>query len=188
MDCDGVQLEYRDKIDNKTKTILLPDDLEVGDPNYNLPNTTNPLKVEATGVANEQQAWNRAQYELNRIIHKRVTVETSVTEEGILLPLNARIDHVDGTTLSRVQSNGEILSYDGLNIITSEECIFEEGKSYSVILRNDIGEPDLPIGVTERSDSKFGFVLDLLPQSALFIRGDNDFQVGMLYNFAPDGD
>ena len=188
LDTDGVQLEYRDKIDNKTKTILLPDDLEVGDPNFGLPNTTNPIKVEATGVANEQQAWNRAQYELNRIIHKRVTVETSVTEEGILLPLNARIDHVDGTTLARVQSNGEIIAFSGLNVTTTERCIFDPAKIYSVILRNDIGEPDSPITVSARSDTEFGFNLVSLPSFSLFVRGDNDYQVGTLYNFAPDGD
>lgn len=188
LDNDGIQLEYRDKTDNKTKTILLPDDLEIGDPNFNLPNTTNPLKVEATGVANTQQAWNRAQYELNRIIHNRVKVETSVTEEGILLPLNARIDHVDGTTLARIQSNGEILSFDGLSVTTSERCIFDSSSGYSVILRNDIGEPDQPIVVIARSDTEFGFTLTSSPSFPLFVRGDNDYQVGTLYNFSPDGD
>jgi len=188
LDNDGVQLEYRDKTDNKTKTILLPDDLETGDPNFNLPNTTNPLKAEATGVGNSQQAWNRAQYELNRIIHNRVSVETGVTEEGILLPLNARIDHVDGTTLARVQSNGEVTDVKVLTVTTSERCIFDATKTYSVILRNDIGEPDSPIGVTARTDTEFGFILDSAPSFTLFIRGENDYQVGTLYNFAPDGD
>lgn len=188
LDNDGVQLEYRDKVDNKTKTILLPDDLETGDPNFNLPNTTNPIKVEATGVANAQQAWNRAQYELNRIIYNRVKVETSVTEEGILLPLNARIDHVDGTTLARIQSNGEITAVNGLTVTTSERCIFDPEKVYSVILRNDIGEPDTPITVSERSDTEFGFILVSAPSFTLFVRGENDYQVGTLYNFAPDGD
>lgn len=188
LDHDGVQLEYRDKIDNKTKTILLPDDLEMGDPNYNLPAALNPLKVEATGVANFQQAWNRAQYELNRIIYNRVKVETKVTEEGILLPLNARIGHVDGTTLSRVQSSGEILSYDGLTVSTSERCIFDASKVYSVILRNDDGTPDSPITVTARTDTEFGFILVSAPSFPLFVRGQNNYQVGTLYNFAPDGD
>jgi hypothetical protein len=188
LDHDGVQLEYRDKVDNKTKTILLPDDLEVGDPNYDLPEAINPLKVEATGVANEQQAWNRAQYELNRIIHSRVKVETKVTEEGILLPLNARIDHVDGTTLSRVQSNGEITAYDGLTVTTSERCIFDQTKLYSVILRDADGTPDDPITVTARTDTEFGFNLVSLPSFSLFVRGENYYQVGTLYNFSPDGD
>lgn len=189
LDNDGVQVEFKDRDRGyKNFTITLPNDLQPGDPNYGQPNTVNPLKIEVTGVTNEQQAWNRAQYEYNKLIHSRVAVETTVTEEAILLPLNARIDHVDGTTLARTQSNGEVESFAGLTCTTSERCIFEAGKTYSVILRNDVGEPDAPIPVTARTDTEFGFVLSYAPSFSLFVRGDNDYQVGTLYNFAPDGD
>ncbi len=193
LDVNGVQLEYVDSDKKfKTQTITLPDDLKsfdlTDDPNFNLPDTTNPLKIESTGVTNRQQAWNRAQYELNRIIHQRINVETGVTEEGILLPLNARIDHVDGTTLARVQSDGDVLAFTGLTVTTSERCIFDPTKTYSVILRDENGTPSNTIIVTENPNIEFGFVLSTAPPFPLFVRGFNDNQVATLYNFAPDGD
>jgi hypothetical protein len=188
LDNDGVQVEYVDKDkDYKTETILLPDQLPGGDPNVALPNAINPIKIEVTGVTNRQQAWNRAQYELNKLIHQRINVESTVTEEAILLPLNARVDHVDGTTLARVQSNGEVTEVNGLTITTSERCIFEPAKTYSVILRDADGNPDPPIICTARGDTEFGFVLDSAPSFSLFVRGENGYQVGTLFNFAEDG-
>lgn len=185
-DRDGVLVEYIDRQDNEAKTITLPDQLEAGDPNYGLPNTTNPTKVEAAGIRNYSQAWDRAQYELNKIIHRRVTVESTVGADATTLPLNGRISHVDGTNLARLSSDGEVIGFDGLTVETSEDCVFEAGKTYSVIFRDEIGEPSSPIVVTARTDNKNGFVLS--SAYPIVLRGDNEYQRGTLYNFGPDGD
>lgn len=188
LDNDGVTLEYLDITDDVAKTIRLPRDLPVGDPNYGIPSAKNPLKIEAAGIRNYSQAWDRAQNELNKIIHQRVSITSTVSAEGATLPLNARLDHVDGTTLSRLSSDGEITGVNGLTVDTDQRCIFESGKTYSVILRNDLGEPQAPILCTVRSDTEFGFILSSAPPFTIFVRGDNNYQRGTLYNFGEDGD
>lgn len=187
LDFDGVALEYTDIDDGITRTITLPDDLPAGDPNFGLPQAANAKSVDGIGIAQYVQAWDRAQYELNRLIYARTSVDTKVTAEGILMPLNARIEHVDGTRLTTLESDGEIKAVSGLIITTSERCIFELNTIYSVILRDDIGDPISPIIVTERTDTEFGFVLSSAPSIDINVRGDNDYQRGTLYNFGPDG-
>ena len=150
--------------------------------------SVNPEIIEAVGIANYSQAWDRAQYEFNRIIHSRVKVTTTVSAEGGLLSLNDRIDHVDGTDLNDLASDGELTEISGLMVRTSERCTFEDGKRYTVILRDELGNPSAPIRVTQRSDTEFGFVLSSLPSFSMFVRGDTDYQRGCLYSFCEDGD
>ena len=184
LDTDGVTLEYKSDVDDEIKIINIPQDLEPGDPNYGNPTPLNPLKVEAAGIRNKTQAWDRAQYEYNKIIYKRETVETTVTGEALLLSLNDRVDHVDGTRIQSKVSEGEVLGFSGFNVDTSELCEFEDGKTYSVIFRNIDGSVLTALPATERIDTSFGFTLSSSP--SLFLRGDNEFQLGSLYSFASD--
>lgn len=183
---DGVILEYNDIEDNIVRAINLPDDLPAGDQNYGLETPVNPLTIESAGIRQYSQAWDRAQYEFNRIIYKRIQIESSVSSEGLLLSLNDRVAHADGTRLVKLESDGEIKSISGLSVVTSEPCFFEPGQTYSVIIRNGLGDPAPPVLVTERSDSKNGFVLSIIPTD-IVIRGDDGIQRGSLYNFGPDG-
>ena len=184
LDVDGVTLEYKSDVDDEIKIISIPEDLEPGDPNYGNPASLNPLKVEATGIRSLIQAWDRAQYEYNKIIYKRETVETTVTGEALLLNLNDRVDHVDGTRIQSKVSEGEVLGFSGFDVDTSEICEFEDGKTYSVIFRNIDGSLSSAFTATQRSDTDFGFTLSSSP--SLFLRGSNGFQLGSLYSFASD--
>lgn len=186
LDYDGVQFTYKDRSDDEEKTILIPDDLPVSDPNYGAPPAKNYKIANGAGIRNRSQAWDRAQYEYNRLIYRRETVETEVDEEGILLDLNQRIEHTDGTRLDINRSDGEVLGFDGLIVDTSEMCIFEDGKTYSVILRNENGSVSQAIPVTERADTSFGFVLS--SEQSLYVRGFSDYQLGTLYSFSADDD
>jgi hypothetical protein len=187
LDHDGVKIEYNDIEDGAARVIELPNDLPASDPNFGLPSAKNPLKIDGIGIRQYSQAWDRAQYEFNKLIYQRVSVESSVSGDGILLPLNSRIQHVDGTRLSSLESNGEIKTRDGLIIKTSERCIFESGLTYSVILRDEGGGISPPIIVTALEGDDFGFVLSSLPVFDIFVRGDNEYQRGTLYSFGPDG-
>ena len=184
LDVDGVILEYKSDEDDEIKTIKIPQDLESGDPNFGNPTPLNPLKIEATGIRSFIQAWDRAQYEYNRIIYKRETVETTVTGEALLLNLNDRIEHVDGTRIQSKVSEGEVLGFSGFDVDTSELCEFEDGKTYSVIFRNIDGSISASFPATQRTDTDFGFTLSSSP--SLFLRGENGFQLGSLYSFASD--
>lgn len=186
LDYDGVQFTYKDRSDDEEKTILIPDDLPLSDPNYGAPPAKNYKIANGAGIRNRSQAWDRAQYEYNRLIYRRETVETEVDEEGILLDLNQRIEHTDGTRLDINRSDGEVLGVNGLIVDTSEMCIFETGKTYSVILRGEDGSVSQAIPVTERADTSFGFVLS--STQILYTRGFGDYQLGTLYSFSADDD
>jgi hypothetical protein len=188
VDNDGVTFEFYDRSIDESRTISLPQDLPVDDPNYGLPTPLNAKKIKSAGIKNYSQAWDRAQYEFNKVIYSRVSVETVVSADAATLPINSRITHVDGTRIVSSSSDGEVEAFSGLIVETSEECVFEAEQTYSVILRDDLGEAGMPIIATARSDNKFGFILSSAPAFNMFVRGDNGYQRGTLYNFGPDGD
>lgn len=184
-DFDGVLLEYNSNETDKVETITLPNDLPNTDPNFGLPNTLNPIRSEAIGIRNYSQAWDRAQFELNRLIYQRENVETVVTPDGAFAPLNARIIHTDGTRIDPSMSDGEIVEIDGLTITTDNECVFDGINTYSVILRDNEGNISTALPVLERNDSGFGFILQNAPPFTIFTRS-GDAQKGTLYEFAAD--
>jgi len=188
LDTDGVAVEYNDLTDNNTRVLTFPDDLPASDPNHGVyPNAVNPLRIEATGIRQWSQAWDRAQYEFRRQIYRRVTVESTVTLDGALLPLNARIQHVDGTRIAALTSDGEVLAVSGLTVTTSQDCTFAAG-GHSVVLRDADGTPaDAAITVTARPDGLRGFVLATAAPFTIKVRGDDAYQRGTLYSFGPDG-
>ncbi len=186
LDPNGIKLEYRDIIDDNPRTITLPDDLPSDDPLFGLSNATNPITIEASGIRQWAQAWDRAQYEFRRQVYGRESVSTTVTDDGLLVPLNARVRHVDGTRLTTDLSDGEIVGIDGLTLTTSEPCIFAGIETYSVVLRDVYGNPGAPIGCTKRTDTVFGFVLEQAPPFPIRTR-DAQGQRGTLYSLGPDG-
>lgn len=187
LDSDGIELEYNDIDDGEPRTITLPNDLPDTDENYGQPDAVNPRKIDGSGIRQYAQAWDRAQYEYRRLIYSRFSVESTTTSDGLLYPLNARIQHVDGTKLISRESDGEVLSVQGLDVYTSEQCVFEPDQIYSVTLRNEEGEPTTPIEVTELPGGQCGFVLSRAPGFDIVTRGDKDYQRGTLYSFGPDG-
>ena len=186
LDYDGVEFSYKSRADDEQKTILIPDDLPSSDPNYPAPAATNYKVIQATGIRNLSQAWDRAQYEYNKIIYQRENIETTVTEEGILLSLNERIEHADGTRIYDYRSDGEVLGVNGNVIDTSEMCIFNPQQNHSVIFRNEDGTVTGQVSVSPRSDTSFGFIVN--SQQNLFTRGDKGYQLGTLYSFSPDNE
>lgn len=187
LDNDGVQLEFDDIDGNVARTITLPDDLPPTDENYGLGPAVNPLKVDGAGIRQWAQAWDRAQYEYRKLIYRRVSVESTTSLDGMLYPLNGRIQHVDGTRLVRLESDGEVMRVDGLKVYTDVECDFAANETYSVTLRDEEGVPVAPIEVTQLPDSSKGFELSRLPGFDIATRGVKGYQRGTLFSFGPDG-
>lgn len=191
VDNDGVTLEFYNRSTQENQTISLPQDLPENDPNYGLPEPSNPKKIQSAGIKNYSQAWDRAQYELNRIIYQRVSVETTVTAEGATLPLNARVSHVDANKIDPSMSDGEIIGIEGNKIETSEPCVFIEGSpddQFMVRLRDEDGnESQETTEVSPRTDGKNGFTFDYKPPFAVWTRGENGYQRGTLYTFGNSG-
>lgn len=186
LDYDGIEATYKSRNDDEQKTILLPDDLPPTDPNFGAPEAKNYKTLQLTGVRNLSQAWDRAQYEYNKIIYQRESVETTVTEEGVLLSLNERIEHSDGTRIYESRSDGEVLGINVNVVDTSEICNFSTGESYSVIFRSEDGKVTMPTPVTKRSDTNFGFIIS--EQQDLFLRGKDNYQLGSLYSFSSNSE
>lgn len=175
-DYDGIEFQWVDEETGEANLILMPE------PNGG----TNNQVIKSAGIKNYYQAWNRAKYEYLRIIYRRIGVEETVTKEGLLLILNDRVANVDGTNI-RTQ-DGEVKSINGLVVETFDEIDFEGESTGSVILRDDEGVPSTPISVTERVDGINGFVLSSLPSFSILVRGDQNYQIGTLYNFVSGTD
>lgn len=187
LDNDGVQVEYSDIEDGLARVITLPDDLPPDDEHAGAPAAVNPLKIDGVGIRQYVQAYDRAQYEYRRLIYNRVSVESNTSMDGLLFPLNARIQHVDGTRLRTLESDGEVLRVDGRKVYTSQRCEFQPDVGYTVTLRSEEGEPIAPIPVTALPGGGCGFVLSRDPGVDIVTRGVKGYQRGTLYSFGPDG-
>lgn len=172
-DVDGVELEWIDQNTGEGNAIILP-----------IGGSINPVRIQAAGIKNYYQAWNRATYEFARIKLQRTTVDNKVTAEAVLLPLNARVGNVDGTSVKT--QDGGVVGISGLEITTSETIDFQGNPTGSVFLRQDDGTPDGPFTVSPLPGTTKGFILDSAPGFVPHIRGDSDYQVETLYSFAPD--
>lgn len=172
-DVDGVELEWIDEITGDGNTVILPPGGSV-----------NPTRIQAAGIKNYSQAWNRATYEFARIKLQRTSVDAKTTAEGILLPLNARVGNVDGTSV--FTQDGGVTGVSGLEITTTEQIDFEGNPTGTVFLRKDDGTPDGPFVVLPLPGNTKGFILNSSPGFTPHVRGDSDYQVETLYSFAAD--
>ena len=176
-DQDGVELRWVDEITGDSNTILLPDPI----------GGTNNLRINAAGIKNFEQAWNRAAYEFSKVSLQRTNVSTKVTNEGILPRLNDRVANVDGTNISA--QGGEIITVAGLTVGTDRIVDFGVSSTGTVILRGPNGDPSDPLDCIPRTDGINGFTLTESPSFSIFIRSDT-VQIGTLYSFfaGPDAD
>lgn len=172
-DFDGVELQWVEEDSNDAEVIIFPE--PPADP------PVNPKRISAAGIKAYEQAWNRAKVEYLKLLYSRVTVETSVTREGQLIPLGGRVANVDGTNTKG--QGGEVTDQSGTTITTSEPIDFKGNGTGVVVLRDDTGQIVEEISVTPRGDGGQGFVLDSLPSFTITIRGDGGNQIGTLYNF-----
>ncbi len=185
LDNDGIEFSYFDREDGASRTIKLPIDLESDDPNFGNPESKNPKKIDGVGIQNYSQAWDRAQYEYNRIIHQRVNIAATVSADGALLDLNDLIYFADGTRYNGSRYDGEITGYNGLTCQTSEKIAFPG--SMEVVLRGEDGQAFPAVSVSAGTDEK-EFVFNGTPPTGIYTRGDNGYQRGTLYTMFESGD
>jgi hypothetical protein len=119
---DGVELMYQDPQTEKQETIRLP--LGGG--------YTKLKRVEVPGIRSYEQAWLRANRELNRLIYQRITIETEVTTDARALLPNARVDIVDNTRFKSF--DGEVVGQSGLTVTLSRDVTFIPATAHSTVL------------------------------------------------------
>jgi hypothetical protein len=146
----------------------------------------NPKKIDAAGIRNFKQAWNRGFIEFNKLKLQRESVRFESTKEGLLSQVGDRVANADGTDI-KAQS-GEVKSLATLTVETYTAIDFDGNANATVILRDESGVASTEITVTPRLDGISGFILAGLPAFTIRIRGDLDYQVGTLYTFALTGE
>lgn len=146
-----------------------------------------PSEINLSGCRNETQAINRADLEIRRIAYQRVTVNDTVTRDGLLVGMQQRVGWVDPNDSTIV--GGEILGRSGLNFDTTERFPLDRSKSYFVYVTDSDGEPSRTASCSPRDDTEFGFsaaglndafAVETLGQagSRYFIGTDDDIEAG----------
>lgn len=122
-DNDGVEYTWISPVDEAPLLITLPED----------GSSTNPLKVENTGVRNGLQAHFHAWRYWNRVRYENQTVEFEATQEAHLLVLEQRILVADNTRPNT--QDGDILEQDGLLLTCSRVINAVPGAAYTIYLQ-----------------------------------------------------
>lgn len=174
-DFDGVEIQW-----------VFEDTGESFTEEFNDGSAINPKKIDAAGIRNFKQAWNRGFIEFLKIKLQRESVKFQSTKEGLLSQVGDRIANADGTDV-KAQS-GEIKAISSLTVETDTFIDFDGNATATVILRGESSNVSSEISVTPRLDDINGFILSELPAFTIRIRGDLDYQVGTLYTFALTGE
>lgn len=153
---------------------------------FNNGTSLNPKKIEAAGIRNFRQAWNRGKIEFLKLKLQRESVKFDSTKEGLFAQVGDRVANADGTDV--LAQSGEVKSISTLTIETYTPINFDGNLNATVILRDESGAVSSEITVTPRLDSVDGFILSGAPSFTIRVRGDLDYQVGTLYTFALTGE
>jgi len=173
---DGVELQWVEETTGTPFIVNFPDPVTA----------INPKRIDAAGIRNFNQAWNRAKIEFLKLKLQRETLEFESTKEGLISPVGDRVANADGTDV-KTQS-GEIKSISGFDVETYQPMDFDGNPDAQVILRNENAAVDAEITVTPRLDGIDGFILGSMPSFTIRVRGDLNYQVGTLYTFALTGE
>ena len=153
---------------------------------FNGGTSINPKKIDAAGIRNFKQAWNRGKIEFLKLKLQRESVKFDSTKEGLLVQIGDRVANADGTDI-KTQS-GEIKALATLTVETDTLIDFDGNATATVILRDESSAVSSEITVTPRGDGVNGFILANLPGFTIRIRGDLNYQIGTLYTFALTGE
>jgi hypothetical protein len=123
-DNDGVEYEYVDPEDDAVVTYYLPLDQSA----------VNPKRVESLGVRGKLQAHFHANRVWNKIRYQNVATEFEATQEADILVVSDRVLVADNTRPDT--QDGEIVSQDGLSLTTSQDVVFDAGKSYNMFIQH----------------------------------------------------
>lgn len=162
---DGVELEYTSPLDDARINYFVGSGTS---------DSTNPLKVNTSGVRNHAQAKIRAHREWNKLQYHRVNCEFTATAESNLLARNDRILVSDDTRIN-VQ-DGEILLQNGLTLVTSQPVIFDATPHY-IHLQMATGGVDYILCTA--GNSEYEVILSRAPSVPIIT--DDDMKVKTLY-------
>jgi hypothetical protein len=143
----------------------------------------NPLRAAPT-LANWAQAWRRAAFEWNRIRYRREQITVGVTEDGRICRPGDVVNITDDIA-NLAATAGEVLVVSGLTITLDRDVQFIGGHTYSVVLRDVLGQATDTIPVLAVSGFADRVQLTRAPVAAVTIK-ERDESMGTLYAFFDD--
>ena len=127
---DSIEFVYTDGEQYTKETLFFPEDQS----------GTNPERIEFTGIKGINQArWHMMRL-FNKNKYQEVSVDFGATQEGRFVKPNNLISVVKGTRLQTF--DGYCVSVDGLLLTLSQDVIFTENDTHSIILKKRNGSTE----------------------------------------------
>jgi len=177
----GIKLQWVDvEAKNKKRYIYL-----TLDSNGNIieGQSSHPNEIEFTGCCNSTQAYDRAYYEMRRLIYRNLTVQFDTFNEGFIPRHGDLVRYVDYA--NEYMFNGEIMAItinnDGSVTYTTSAVIeLEDGVTYSAICNNSSGAADTDGWETVTAWTRNSFTV-AAPLDGAFIANGDDIRIGSRY-------
>lgn len=173
---DGVQVEYidssKDRAGGTDKKEYI--DLRIVNNQIVKGYAFRPNKLQLSGCRNYEQAMNRAQLEIRRLIYERTLIEDEVINDANLVDKGDLVlwsDTYDETIVS-----GEIIRIDNKRFYVDQELTLDRQKTYRVAITNKGGYPSNWINIT--SHNKNSFVTDYVDA---YVANNIDIQCGSIF-------
>lgn len=173
---DGVQVEYIDSSKDRPKGTDKKAYIDLRIVNNQIIKgcAFRPNKLQLSGCRNFEQAMNRAQLEIRRLIYERTLIEDDVINDANLVDKGDLVlwsDTYDETIVS-----GEIIRIDNKTFYVDQELTLDPNKNYRVAITNKGGYPSNWINIT--SHGKNYFVADY---SDAYVANNIDIQCGSIF-------
>lgn len=177
----GIKLQWVDvEAKNKKRYIYL-----TLDSNGNIieGQSAHPNEIEFTGCCNSTQAYDRAYYEMRRLIYRNLTVQFDTFNEGFIPRHGDLVRYVDYA--NEYMFNGEIMSITinnngSVTYTTSAVIELEDGVTYSAICNNSSGAADTDGWETVTAWTRNSFTV-AAPLDGAFIANGDDIRIGSRY-------
>ena len=173
---DGVQVEYidssKDRAGGTDKKEYI--DLRIANNQIVKGCAFRPNKLQLSGCRNYEQAMNRAQLEIRRLIYERTLIEDDVINDANLVDKGDLVlwsDTYDETIVS-----GEIIRIDNKTFYVDQELTLDTNRKYRVAITNKGGYPSNWINIT--SHGKNSFVADY---ADAYVANNIDIQCGSIF-------
>ena len=171
-DNDSIRLSYIDPEDNKERHIERR--IDTDNKSFVEGVGARPLEISLAGCRSVEQATNRAEVEVRRLVYQRRRVTERVLNDGQIVDIGDRVRwaciYDDATT------DAEAMQISGSQVRISEIPIFEDGLTYFAHVSDSSGNMNGPYQVTQGALGDFW--IDGLETSKVFIANNMPAQAG----------
>lgn len=173
---DGIQVQYidssKDQIGGTDKKAYI--DLKIKNNKIVKEQAFHPLKIELAGCRNYDQAMNRAQLEIRRLIYERTFIEDEVINDANFVDKGDLVlwsDTYDETIIS-----GEIVRINNNTFYVDQELELDSSKNYRVAITDKGGYPSNWINIKSHNHNSF-----TADYSAAYVADNINIQMGSIF-------